>query len=75
MEQLLEKRQATSTTRDRALQRRMLHIARIMSGELTGFGSKVKKVIIDPAGKACTDGQVVHIPQRMVEDDTHNIIM
>jgi len=53
----------------------MLHIARIMSGELTGFGSKVKKVIIDPAGKACTDGQVVHIPQRMVEDDTHNIIM
>lgn len=75
MEQLLEKREAKATNLDRALQRRFLHIARIMSGELTGFGSKVRKVVIDPHGKACTDGRVVYIPQSMTENETHNIIM
>ena len=46
-----------------------------MSGELQGFGASVSKVVIDPQGKACTDGKTVWIPETLHENKVYNKIM
>ena len=46
-----------------------------MSGELSGFGSNVQRVVIDPSGKACTNGQIIWIPESMHDNPTYNQIM
>lgn len=74
MEQMFETRQAGDGAKDRALSRQYLHASRIFSGELEGFGSKVKKVILCDQGRACTDGETIWIPQTIDENEIVNHI-
>ena len=60
---------------NRVKARKFLSIARVMSGELKGFGASVSKVTIDPAGKACTDGKQVWIPEHLHDNELYNRIM
>ena len=50
-------------------------MARVMSGELKGFGAKVDRIVIDRAGKACTDGKTVWVPEHLDDDPRVNLIM
>lgn len=69
---LSEARQAAL---DRAKALRFKRIAKVMSGELTGFGANVQKIVIDKHGRACTDGKTVWIPQHLHDDPRYNAIM
>ncbi len=76
MEQLIEtSKKASQGALDRQMQRRFLHVARIMSGELDGFGAKVSKIDINNQNRACTDGKLVSIPADLDEDPRVNLIM
>ena len=77
---------ATSTTTElfkkanpvwlnRSKTRRFFRLARIMSGELQGFGAKVEQIRIDPRGRACTNGKTVWIPEKMNDDERVNTIL
>ena len=50
-------------------------VARVLSGELEGVGTPVKRVILDPAGRACTDGETVWIPAHMNDNEAINRMM
>lgn len=50
-------------------------VARVLSGELEKVGTPVKKVIIDPRGRAATDGETVWIPERMNDNEIINRMM
>jgi len=43
-------------------------IATVLSGELENVGTPVKRVIVDPRGRACTDGETVWIPLKVHDD-------
>lgn len=76
MEQLIEtSKKASQGALDRQMQRRFLHVARIMSGELDGFGAKVSKIDINDQNRACTDGKLVSIPSDLDADPRINLIM
>ena len=59
----------------RARQVRFNRLARIMSGQLEGQGTTVDRVIIDPHGKACTNGKVVFVPRDIHDDEAKNALM
>ena len=59
----------------RAKARRFMRLATVMSGENKGFGAKVERVILDPSGKACTDGKTIWLPLEMNENPKINNIM
>ncbi len=50
-------------------------LARVLSGEQEGIGRAVKKVVLDPRGRACTDGSTVWVPLVMDEDAKMNRLM
>lgn len=76
MEQLIDTLKTPSQgAKDRQIGRRFGHIARIMSGELTGFGAKVQRVDINYQNRACTDGKIVSIPADLDADPVKNLIM
>ena len=75
MESLIEEKKASQGAIDRQMQRRFSHVARIMSGELNGFGSKVHSVNINYQNRACTDGKIVSIPADLDENPAKNLIM
>ena len=52
--------------------RTLNRVATVMSGELINVGTPVKKVIIDPRGRAATDGETVWIPMKVHEDERIN---
>ncbi len=60
---------------NRAKSRRFMHLARVMSGEIRGFGAKVERIHIDPSGRACTDGKTIWIPETMNDDARVNNVM
>lgn len=60
---------------NRSKTRRFFRLARIMSGELTGFGASVEQIKIDPHGRACTNGKTVWLPESMNDDERINTIM
>ena len=74
MEQMFETRTAGDGAKERATARAYLHTSRIFSGELEGFGSKVKKVILCDDGRACTDGETIWIPSKIDDDPVVNHI-
>ena len=51
----------------RARQRRLAQVARILSGEYGAGGAEATQVILDPYGRACTDGKTVWVPQEAVK--------
>lgn len=55
--------------RFRARQRRLAQVARILSGEYGMGGASATRVVLDPAGKACTDGKTVWVPQTAIAGD------
>lgn len=55
--------------RARARQRRLAQVARILSGEYGAGGAEATKVILDPYGRACTDGSTVYVPLVAVPND------
>ena len=55
--------------RFRARQRRLAQVARILSGEYGAGGASATKVVLDPSGRACTDGKTVWVPQTAIEGD------
>jgi len=57
-----------------ARNRTLNKIATVLSGELENVGTPVKRVVICPQGRACTDGETVWIPMRVHEDDKVNHI-
>ncbi len=57
------------TFRFRARQRRLAQVARILSGEYGAGGAEATKVVLDPHGRACTDGKTVWVPQNAIEGD------
>jgi hypothetical protein len=59
---------------NRAKARRFHRIAKVMSGEIHGFGAKVERVVLDPS-KACTDGKTIWLPTQMHDDDRYNTVM
>ncbi len=67
--------EATSKSRNAVKAARFHRVSKIMSGELTGFGSKVERIVIDPAGKACTNGKIIWIPETMHDNPSYNQIM
>lgn len=50
-------------------------VARVLSGELENVGTPVKRVIIDPRGRAATDGETVWIPELMNDNEAINRMM
>ena len=50
-------------------------VARVLSGELENVGTPVKRVIIDPRGRAATDGETVWIPEHMNDNEAINRMM
>lgn len=59
----------------RARQRRLAQVARILSGEYGAGGAEATQVILDPYGKACTDGKKVWVPLQAVKgDEAMNLI-
>ena len=61
--------------RVRARQRRLAQVARILSGEYGQGGAAATQVILDPYGRACTDGKKIWLPQQAVEgDEAMNLI-
>ena len=52
--------------------RTLNRVATVMSGELINVGTPVKKVIVDPRGRAATDGETVWIPLKVHEDERVN---
>lgn len=56
----------------KARSRTLNRVATVMSGELKNVGTPVKRVIIDPRGKAATDGETVWIPMKVHEDERIN---
>ena len=60
---------------NRAKAGRFTRIARVMSGEIDGFGANVERVIIDPSGQACTDGKTIWVPETLHDDEAYNAIM
>ena len=52
--------------------RTLNRVATVMSGELVGVGTPVKKVVVCPQGRACTDGETVWIPMQVHEDERIN---
>ena len=52
--------------------RTLNRVATVMSGELVNVGTPVKKVIVDPRGRACTDGESVWIPLKVHDDERVN---
>ena len=50
-------------------------VARVLSGELENVGTPVKRVIIDPMNRACTDGETVWIPAHMNDNEAINRMM
>ncbi len=59
---------------NRAKAQRFHRIAKVMSGELHGFGAKVERVALDP-NKACTDGKTIWIPIHLHDDERYNTVM
>ena len=59
---------------NRAKARRFRRIAKVMSGELHGFGAKVERIVFDPS-KACTDGKTIWLPESMHDDAGVNNVM
>lgn len=59
---------------NRAKARRFHRIAKVMSGELHGFGAKVERIVFDPS-KACTDGKTIWLPESMHDDAGVNNVM
>ena len=55
--------------RFRARQRRLAQVARVLSGEYGQGGASATKVVLDPYGRACTDGKTVWVPQTAIEGD------
>lgn len=55
--------------RFRARQRRLAQVARILSGEYGAGGASATRVVLDPEGKACTDGKTVWVPQTAIAGD------
>lgn len=60
--------------RQKARVRTLNKIATVLSGELENVGTPVKKVIVDPRGRACTDGETVWIPMKVHDDEVVNRI-
>ena len=50
-------------------------VARVFSGELEQVGTPVKRVIVCPQNRACTDGETVWIPQTMNDNPMVNRMM
>lgn len=50
-------------------------VARVLSGELENVGTPVKRVIVCPQNRACTDGETVWIPETMNENQAINRMM
>ncbi len=50
-------------------------VAKVMSGELHGFGANVERVVLDPYGKACTDGKTIYVPAELHDDPRYNRVM
>jgi len=67
--------EATRLSRNKVKEARFHRVSKVMSGELTGFGSKVERVVIDPHGKACTNGKIIWIPESMHDNPIYNQIM
>ena len=63
------RRRSSDKLRLKARQARLLRIARVMTGEYEGFGEPVKRVILDPTWKACTDGETVWLPAECIPSD------
>ena len=66
---------ANSVFKNRAKIHRFMRLAKIMSGQNKGFGKSVKRIMLDPHGKACTDGNNVWIPLTMNPDERVNSLM
>jgi len=59
----------------RARQRRLAQVARILSGEYGQGGAEATKVILDPYGRACTDGKSIWVPVEAVKgNEAMNLI-
>ena len=67
--------EATRKSRNAVKAARFHRVSKVMSGELSGFGSKVERIVIDPHGKACTNGKIIWIPESMHDNPTYNQIM
>ena len=72
---VLRLRKVMSRARTMARTVALNRVARVLSGELEGVGTPVKRVILDPAGRACTDGETVWIPAHMNDNEAINRMM
>lgn len=61
--------------RDKARAARLTRFARIMGGKTEDGKPIAGKVILNDAGKACTDGRTVWIPRTMHDDEAINLAM